>query len=71
MPDCSFQIHWKSIGSLLSFKELPNDIITVYKKDEMLRIDYHIDSMTPSNGKPFDSKNLTKGKHFTILIKAG
>lgn len=52
-------MQWKTYRGILSFKELPSDIITVYKKGSMLRIDYNIDSI----------ENPVKGKHFTILLK--
>ena len=33
IPDCCFQIHWKALSkSLISFKNLPKDVIVVYKK---------------------------------------
>jgi hypothetical protein len=45
IPNGCFQIHWKTCKGLLSFKQLPKDIIAVYKKDGCLRIDYHIDNI--------------------------
>lgn len=45
MPDCTFQIGWKTCGRIFTFKELPSDLITVYKKGSMLRIDYNVDSI--------------------------
>ena len=45
LPDCCFQIHWKTSKGILTFKQLPKDIVTVYKKDGFLRIDYHVDSL--------------------------
>jgi hypothetical protein len=45
IPDCAFQVNWKTYRGILSFKELPSDIITVYKKGSMIRIDYGIDNL--------------------------
>lgn len=45
IPDCCFQIHWKTYKGFLSFKQLPKDIITIYKKAGSLRIDYHVDDI--------------------------
>ncbi len=41
-PDCSFQIDWKEYRGMLCFKELPQDVITVSKRDYSLRIDFHV-----------------------------
>ena len=49
MPDCCLQIHWKTNKGFLSFKQLPKDVITVYKKKGSLRIDYHIDDLQQVN----------------------
>lgn len=60
MPDCTFQIDWKTYRGMLNFKQAPSDIITVYKKGSKLRIDYNLESI----------ENPVKGKHFTMLIKS-
>lgn len=61
MPDCCFQIHWKTFKGFLSFRQLPKDIITVYKKGSSLRIDYHVDDI---------QSLITQPQHFSILIRA-
>lgn len=45
LPNCCFQIHWKTFKGILTFKQLPKDIVGVYKKDGSLRIDYHINDL--------------------------
>lgn len=45
IPDCCLQIHWKTFKGFLSFKQLPKDIITIYKKGGSIRIDYHLDDI--------------------------
>jgi hypothetical protein len=40
-PNCSFQIDWKEYKGMLCFKELPQDIVSVYKQGSNLRIDFH------------------------------
>lgn len=62
MPDCCLQIHWKTNKGFLSFKQLPKDVITVYKKKGSLRIDYHIDDLQQVNAEQ---------GHFSILILTG
>lgn len=46
---------------MLCFKELPQDIISVYKKDYFLRIDFH------NAGEDLQKKE--KG-HYSLILKA-
>lgn len=47
---------------MLCFKELPQDIISVYKKDYCLRIDFHM------TGEEAQQKK-DKG-HYSLILKA-
>ena len=61
IPDCCFQLHWKSLNkSFLSFKNLPKDVIVVFKKGGFLRIDYHVD----------DLEKPTPNGNFSILLRS-
>lgn len=59
IPNCYFQIHWKTCKGILTFKQLPKDIITIFKKDGFLRIDYNVD----------DLEKPSPNGHYSILIK--
>jgi len=59
-PNCCFQIDWKEFRGILCFKDLPQDIISVYKKDNCLRIDYHVNSLEISKKKG----------HYSLIFKA-
>ena len=46
IPNCCFQIHWKAFSKgILNFKFLPKDVIVVFKKEGLIRIDYHVDDL--------------------------
>ena len=61
IPDCCFQVHWKTYNKgFLSFKQFPKDIIVVYKQDGSLRIDFHVD----------DFEKPTPNGNFTILLRS-
>lgn len=59
-PNCSFQIDWKEFKGMLCFKELPHDIISVYKKDNCLRVDFHTAGEDPTKKE--------KG-HYSLILK--
>lgn len=45
IPDFCAQVHWKCFKGFINFRQLPKDIVTVYKKGGSLRIDYHVDDL--------------------------
>lgn len=60
IPECYLQIHWKTSKGFLSFKQLPKDIVSIYKKGGSLRIDYHVDDIQQTSSQP---------KNYSILIR--
>jgi hypothetical protein len=61
-PDCSFQINWQEYRNMLCLKELPQDIVSVYKRKYSLRIDFHIADL-----QKWDKK---KHSHYSLILKA-
>jgi len=47
---------------MLCFKELPQDIISVYKRKHCLRIDFHVSDL-----EKLDKK---KQNHYSLILKA-